>query len=243
MILLFTDFGRDGPYVGQMKAALYRAGIGASPIVDLMHDAPAFNPRTAAFLLAPLVARLPVGWVVLAVVDPGVGGERRGAIVRVDGRWLVGPDNGLFEPLVQRGGEVDWWDIHWPRAGVSATFHGRDVFAPVAAMLVRGDPPPGDKVDPASHGPYNWPADLAELIYLDHYGNAFTGLRAEEIASRSRLLIAGQALPWARTFSDVAVGAAFWYENSIGLVEVAVNCGDAAGQLGLTVGLEVSWVE
>jgi len=244
MIAFFTDFGADGPYVGQMKMALHQAGIGAMPIIDLMHDAPAFEPRAAGVLLAALVDRLPIGAVMLAVVDPGVGSERRGAIVRVDGRWLVGPDNGLFAPSARRADEVGWWDIRWPEQGVSATFHGRDVFAPVAAMLARGESPPGDAVDPVRRYRLDGAADqvdLAEVIYVDDYGNAFTGLRANGLHGDARLRVAGRVLPMARTFSDVAVGEAFWYVNSIGLIEIAVNCGDAAAELGLRLGTALAW--
>lgn len=241
MIALFTDFGVDGPYVGQMKMALHQAGIGAVPIIDLMHDAPAFEPRAAGVLLAALVERLPCGAVMLAVVDPGVGSERRGAIVRVDGRWLVGPDNGLFEPSARRADELAWWDIRWPEQGVSATFHGRDVFAPVAAMLARGESPPGDAVEPARRCRLQGATLLAEVIYVDGYGNAFTGLRADGLRGDGRLRVAGRVLPMARTFSDVATGEAFWYVNSIGLVEIAVNGGDAAAELGLRLGTTLAW--
>jgi S-adenosylmethionine hydrolase len=100
MILLFTDFGYEGLYVGQMKAVLARDAPNV-PVIDLMHDAPAHDPRSAAYLLAALVPEMPEGAVCLAVVDPGVGSDRTPLVVNADGRWFVGPDNGLFE-IVQR---------------------------------------------------------------------------------------------------------------------------------------------
>src|SRR5688572_23638495 len=95
MIALFTDFGVNGPYVGQMKAVLARAAPGVA-VIDLLHDAPAFNPRASAYLLAALAREFAEGAVLLCVVDPGVGTTRRPLVARLDGRWFVGPDNGLF---------------------------------------------------------------------------------------------------------------------------------------------------
>ena len=242
MILLFTDFGLDGPYVGQMKVALHQAGIGSRPIVDLMHDAPRFQPRAAGCLLAAMLHRVPVGSVLVAVVDPGVGSDRRGAVLRVDGRWLVGPDNGLFEMAARAAVELQWWDIAWPLEGVSASFHGRDVFAPLAAMLARGEMPAGVRVQPGLRCDPDGVGELAEVIYLDSYGNAFTGLAADTLTDDGAVAcvqVNGRRLPAARTFSDVAVGEALWYPNSLGLVELAVNCGSAADTLGLVVGTPV----
>ncbi len=245
MIVLYTDFGWQGPYVGQMKLALYKAGIGDRPIVDLMHDAPAFDPRAAGLLLAALVTELPPACVVLAVVDPGVGGPRRGLVVEADGRWFVGPDNGLFEPLSAAAGEPRWWVIDWRPASLSATFHGRDLFAPVAARLARGEPPPGTPVAAS------WPAgDVAgdaagdaagaeRVIYIDAYGNAMTGIDAAAVPLGARIEAGGRSLQAARTFSEVPEGGAFWYHNSIGLLEIAVNRGSAARVLGLSLGSPV----
>ena len=244
VILLFTDFGVDGPYVGQMKVALHEADIGTRPIVDLMHDAPRFQPRAAGCLLAALLHRVPLGAVLVAVVDPGVGSDRRGAVLRVDGRWLVGPDNGLFEAVARAAVKLEWWDIEWPMATVSATFHGRDVFAPLAASLARGEAPAGVRVDPALRRHADWPGELAEVIYLDSYGNAFTGLVVGSLADAGvnrRLRVNGRSLSSARIFSEVAVGQAFWYCNSLGLVELAVNCGNAAAALGISIGTPVAW--
>src|SRR5690349_356219 len=100
MIALFTDFGLDGPYTGQMKAVLHRMAPGR-PVIDLFADAPAGNPKAAAYLLAAYAAWFPEQTIFLCVVDPGVGGERPAIFVEAEGRWYVGPGNGLFE-LVQR---------------------------------------------------------------------------------------------------------------------------------------------
>ena len=143
MIVLFTDFGLEGPYIGQMQAVLCRE-TPRIPVVNLCADVPCHEPRAAAYLLAAYAVEFPEGSVFLGVVDPGVGGERAAVVVRADGRWYVGPDNGLFNVVAMRAGAVEWWDITWRPARLSASFHGRDLFAPVAARIARGEPPPGD---------------------------------------------------------------------------------------------------
>jgi S-adenosylmethionine hydrolase len=142
MIVLFTDFGLEGPYTGQMKAVLHRTAPGIA-IIDLFADASAGNPRASAYLLAAYAAWFPAGTVFVCVVDPGVGSERPAVMVEADGRWYVGPGNGLFEILQRRAERTRCWEIDWKPERISASFHGRDLFAPVAAMLARGDSPPG----------------------------------------------------------------------------------------------------
>jgi S-adenosylmethionine hydrolase len=236
--VLFTDFGLNGPYTGQMKAVLHRAAAGIA-VVDLFADAPAGNPRAAAFLLAAYAAWFPSGTVFLAIVDPGVGGDRPALIVEADGRRYVGPGNGLFELVLRRAAEARRWDIDYKPQHLSASFHGRDLFAPVAAMLARGDPPPGrPRVDDADRRP-DWPDDLPEIVYVDHFGNAMTGLRASGLSPHATLSAAGRTLPRARTFSDLPPGTAFWYENANGLAEIAVNQGRADRDLSLAIGMPV----
>ena len=137
MILMFTDFSHAGPYLGEMEAVLRRTAPEV-PVVNLMADAPAFSPKPSAYLLAALCGRVPVGDVVLAVVDPGVGGERAPVAVEADCCWLVGPDNGLFELVVRRARAVRTYGIGWRPDTLSTSFHGRDLFAPIAARLARG---------------------------------------------------------------------------------------------------------
>lgn len=239
MIALFTDFGWNGPYVGQIHALL--ASDPEPPkVVDLMHDAPRCNPRASAHLLAALAGYLPLEAVVVAVVDPGVGTERRPIVVDADGRLFVGPDNGLLDVVSARARRVTWWEIDVPAATGAATFHGRDLFAPVAARIERGDPVPGTEVNPrfdrAAHG------DLAEIIYIDEFGNAATGLRPQGDRGSS-LSIGNEVFPAARTFADVAPGEGMWLVNSLGLAEVAVNQGNAARQYALKIGTIAHWYD
>lgn len=237
MIALFTDFGWCGPYVGQMRAVLTR-NESAPAVIDLMHDAPAFDAQPAAHLLAALASELPAGTVFVGVVDPGVGSERAPVIVEADGYWFVGPGNGLFDVVSARAPAARWWRITREPERPSATFHGRDLFAPVAAALARGESVPGDPIEPP-HGP-DAGADIAEVIYIDHYGNAMTGLRAPE-GRAGALRAGGRELAGGCTFADAAAGEGLWFVNSLGLVEVAVNRGSAASQLGLAIGSPVGW--
>lgn len=237
MIVLFTDFGLEGPYTGQMKAVLRRDAPQAE-LIDLFADAPMGNPRASAYLLAAYAAWFPAGTIFLSVVDPGVGGERAPLIVEADGRWYVGPENGLFELVLRRAQNARCYEIAWRPASLSMSFHGRDLFAPVAAMLAQGAMPAG-RERPAQRHP-DWPDDLGEIVYIDHYGNAMTGMRAGEIARDAVLVIGSHPIPPAATFSSVPEGAAFWYENSNGLAEIAVNRGRADHALGLTIGSRIA---
>jgi S-adenosylmethionine hydrolase len=239
MIVLFTDFGLEGPYTGQVKAILDRTAPGV-PVVDLFADAPAGKPKPAAYLLAAYGVWFPPGTVLLAVVDPGVGGARTAVVVEADGRWYVGPDNGLFELVTRRADAARIWEILWRPERMPASFHGRDLFAPVAGRLARGEMPL-DLLRPSEVARHpDWPDDLSEIVYIDRYGNAMTGLRAALLPDGARLGASGRALVRARTFSDMPAGEAFWYENSNGLAEIAVNTGRAEAALGLSIGTPIA---
>ena len=241
MIVLFTDFGSADPYVGQVKAVLHRYAPRA-PVVDALNDAPAFGIEPAAHLLAGLAPHYARGSVFLAVVDPGVGGPREAIVVEADGRSFVGPDNGLLSVVWQRAKRRGCRRILWRPATLSSSFHGRDLFAPVAGSLARGRTPTRWFAPMRAPRVLLDPADVAQVIYLDHYGNAMTGLRAADIPPEVRLRAGGHTLSRAGTFGDARRGAAFWYANSFGLVEIAVNQGSAARKLGLRVGSAVAVV-
>src|SRR5262245_2201721 len=124
MIFLFTDFGGADLYVGQVRAVLQQHAP-KEAVIDLRHNAPVFNARAAAHLLAALAARLPKDSVTMAVVDPGVGGERQPLAVAADGRWFVGPDNGLLSVVAARAKKCEVSAIGWRPESLSASFHGR----------------------------------------------------------------------------------------------------------------------
>ena len=241
MFILFTDFGPAGPYLGQMKSVLTTAAPDI-PIIDLLSNAPSFAPRPSAYLLAALVSDFPSGAIFLGIVDPGVGGDRAPIILKADDQWFVGPANGLFEIIGRRAKTCDTWRITYEPEHQSASFHGRDLFAPVAAMIAHEEPVPGVLLSSKDFRQPDWPDDLPEIIYMDHFGNAMTGLRAAGLKATQKLGIGGQELSRANTFGDVPTGQAFWYENANGLVEIAVNQGSAAQQLGLRLGSAVALI-
>lgn len=238
MIVTFTDFGLAGPYLGQVKAVFARLAP-TVPVIDLFADAPAADPRAAAYLLAAYDDVFEAGTVFFAVVDPGVGTARRPVVLHADARWYVGPDNGLLAIVARRARHAEAWEITRHPARLSASFHGRDLFAPVAAGLALGEPPPGRTLPDGLLQPA-WPDDLAEIVYVDHYGNAMTGLRAAGLAQTATVTAGGRTVARARTFGDVPAGTAFWYENSNGLAEIAVANGRADVALGLTIGIPVT---
>lgn len=237
-IILFTDFGFSDPYVGQVRAVLQREAPDAA-VIDLLHDAPDYDIEAGAHLLAALSPSFAAGSVFLSVIDPGVGGPRAAAVLLADGRWFVGPDNGLLSIVAQRAREARVWRIIWRPERLSASFHGRDLFAPIAAAIARGDFP-HEKLEQLSRLDVALaPDSLAQVIYVDHYGNCFTSIPVAALRPEAVIEWCGSHVHYARTFSEVGAGRPFWYGNSIGLVEIAVNRGSAAQLLGLTVGAKL----
>ncbi len=235
MIVLITDFGARDPYAGQVKARIH-ALAPAQQVVDLLHEVPDFNAHAAAHLVAAFAPGFPPGTVFMCVVDPGVGTERDGVVLSAGGHWFVGPDNGLLSVVAARNRDSRVWRIDWQPEHASATFHGRDIFAVIAALIAKGEFP-GDKLEakPGLHVEFD-AGDLARVIYIDHYGNAWTGLRAASVPPSTRIVARGAEFQNADTFGAVGKGEGFWFGNSVGLLELAVNRGSAADKLGLKVG-------
>ncbi len=235
IVSLLSDFGIGSPYQAQMAARCIEAAPGAR-ILDLVADLVPFRPDLAAYMVPALVRDLPPGGVCVCVVDPGVGGARDALAVAADGRWFVGPDNGLLALVAQRAVDLSCASITWRPERLSATFHGRDLFAPVAAAIARGEPPPLEARDPRDLVGWEWPLDRPWVCYRDAFGNLMTGLRASAFGRDLVIRAGGHCLEYARTFTEVPEGRAFWYENALGLVELAVNRGRADRALGLTPG-------
>jgi S-adenosylmethionine hydrolase len=234
-IAVVTDFGEAGPYVGQMELRLHELAP-EIPVIRLLSDATVFRPDLAAYLLPALVRHPAAGTLYLCVIDPGVGGERGVLAVAADGNWFVGPDNGLFAVLVRRATSCEILRVDWRPPQMSQSFHGRDLFAPIAAMLAKGEAMPIVRIEfGAIHGS-DAPDELGRIIYVDHYGNLMTGLRADRLDRRAIVTAGDHRLPFARTFCAVPCGSAFWYENASGLVELAVNQGRADRLLDLCPG-------
>lgn len=240
MIFLFTDYGADGPYIGQLKAVLQLEApeIG---VIDLISNAPS-DPQASAYLLAAVTRYMPPECVILAVVDPGVGGVREPIVLEADGRWFVGPDNGLLNTVAAQAHDCNRSVIEWRPDHLSASFHGRDLFAPIAARIAKRD-------FRWARRPYapadltGWPADLDRIIYFDVFGNAFTGRRYDAGLVGKRLLVNRCALPESETFCKAPEAQAFWYRNSLDMVEIAVNLGSAKQDLGLEIGMPVRFVD
>lgn len=236
MILLFTDFGWDGPYVGQMKAVLQQRAP-TVPVIDLMHDAAAFNPKANAYLLNALRTNFPTKSLFLAIVDPAVGAtNRRAVVMQADDQWFIGPDNGLFDIVACTTDAIRFWEIIWQPEKLSNSFHGRDVFAPICADIASGKIQTDQLRELETLSITTWPIDLPEIIYIDHYGNAMTGLRSEAVTLQQSIYLGDNKLCYARTFAEVPVGKAFWYVNSIDMVELAVNQGSYAKRYSAYVG-------
>lgn len=232
LIFLFTDFGLAGPYVGQMTAAiLERNPHGA--VVNLMHDAPAMQPDLAAYLLPACCDALPMGSIVVAVVDPGVGGERAALIVETRVLTVVGPDNGLLSRLP---GITRVRVAGWRPAAISASFHGRDLFAPVAAMLAAGERPATTEIEQGDMVGADWPGEVARVVYIDAFGNLMIGVAAKNLRKNKHIRVSHHVIGHAETFCRARPGGLFWYRNSLGLVEIAVNGGSAAAVLALALG-------
>jgi S-adenosylmethionine hydrolase len=247
LVTLLTDFGlRDG-YVGAMKGVLLSRCSGVQ-LVDLSHEIAPGAIDAGAYVLAQAAPRFPEGAVHLAVVDPGVGSSRRGVVVVTEQHRYVAPDNGLLTLVLEGTREVRVHAIENARlwaAEPSAVFHGRDVFAPVAAHLASGggldDVGPEVEVESLVRRP--WPetdAGAGSVVHVDRFGNLVTSLRLVASAQMAQVAIAGQRVPFRRTYSDVPEGGLVALRGSMGLLEVACNRGSAAELLGVGIGEAVT---
>lgn len=258
VVIFLTDYGLSDDFVGVCHAVIARVCPDAR-VIDLAHGVPRGDVRAGALILRSALPYLPAG-VVLAVVDPGVGSERRAVAMRAaDGHLLVGPDNGLLSVCAAAaGGVIEAVDIGrspFALEPVSATFHGRDIFAPVAARLAGGASlvDAGDTIDPASLVALELPRAqvssdgvlVAHVIYIDGFGNVALDVEGDEIQrfglsiGQGVELKAGGERPararYVRAFADARAGELLLYEDSYARLAVAVNQGNAAARLGLAV--------
>lgn len=250
-IALLTDFGTGSVYVGQLKGVI-ASGAPAVPVIDLCHEVEPQAVDEAAFLLASAFPHFPPGTVFLAVVDPGVGSAREIAILEAAGRTFVAPDNGLLGLVLARlpeGGRA----FHLGReayAGASATFHGRDVMAPIAARLALGEDPAGLGRAIAMHDLVRYPAPLphaiaprrwrGRIVHVDRFGNLVSDLAPARGLELRAARAGGREIARAgRTYADVEPGTLFVYTGSFGTVEVAARNGSAARALGVGRGADL----
>ena len=234
MIVLFTDYGLNGPYLGQIEAVLAEKA-GTEKVLTLFADAPRTNPKASAYLLAAYNQGFPDNTIFFSIVDPGVGTDaHKPVVLRINESWYVGPDNGLFDLIARQTTQIEAWEILWRPEFLSSSFHGRDLYAPVAAMIANGIEIPGKGIKWQDQN--SWPDNLQQVIYIDHFGNCMTAVKASSLDDSIKVRFEDALISSARTFSDVPYGTLFWYQNANGLMEIAVNQGSAAERLNLTIG-------
>jgi len=236
LIVLLTDFGVSDPYVGVMKGAIASVNPDLR-VIDLTHEIAPHDICCAAFFLAQSGPHFPQGTTFIVVVDPGAGSDRRGLIVRTQHATLAGPDNGV---LIQGAGDAA--EIHsltetrWHGSCRSHTFPGRDVFAPVGAHAAGGTPP--GQFGSLVRDPVHLPESAASrVICIDRFGNAVTDVRPDAISAEATVRCGEfEAQRVSLTYATANPGDALAFVNSYGLVELAVNQGNAAESLRISVG-------
>jgi S-adenosyl-L-methionine hydrolase (adenosine-forming) len=238
VITFLSDYGPGDEYVGIVHGVIARIAPQAR-IIDLGHGVPPQDVRTGARRLARALPFTPPG-IHLAVVDPGVGTTRRAVALKTKDRILVGPDNGLLVEGRHIDAAVEISNSPWRLEPVSATFHGRDIFAPVTAHLANGAPfeAAGEPiaVETLERLPVLAPRPgIVQVVEVDGFGNLITNGELPQGDVR----IGGHAVTVGRTFGDVAPGGLVIYEDSAGDVAIAVNGGSAAARLDVTTGDEL----
>lgn len=257
LIALLTDFGLADPYVAQMRSVLLAAAPGV-PLLDISHDVAPQAVLQAGFFLAATLPWLPPGAIVCAVVDPGVGTTRRVLLVEAGRHWLLAPDNGLLTLVFGRGDGCRLYDATPRQVPASATFHGRDVFAPLAARLAMGEaaaavgvvwsgaqPVLLDGVAPVRDGD----AVTCRVLSVDRFGNVVLSLGSEAYGRipDAACVRAPVSVPLVRagTYGDIGPGSIGILVGSQGYLELAVAGGSAAKRLGLAGGdvVTLGWPE
>ena len=241
MISLLTDFGTADYFVGAVKGAILSVNPSAV-IVDITHEIPPQDVAAGAFTLLAAYKTFPAGTIHVAVVDPGVGSTRRPIIVSANEQFFVGPDNGLFTYICDR--EPSHRIIHvtaerFFRRDVSTTFHGRDIFAPVAAALSNGVAV--EEFGPEINDELRLPSleTPLRIIHIDHFGNCVTNITRDR--SPSKIVVNEKTISEFRQFYGEEAGTglfAIW--GSAGFLEISVNGGSAAQVLGVKRGDPVS---
>ena len=248
LVTLTTDFGTIDGYVGAMKGRIL-SRASELRITDLAHDIPAQNVIHGASTLAAAATYWPRGTVHIAVVDPGVGTERRALAAVAGGQCFVGPDNGLLSPVLQQLGDIQCHQITRnsdteallpPRP--APTFHGRDLFAPIGAALACGMLTLEQTGPACDLKTLDQPIPLrkqdqieGEIVLFDHFGNAITNLRQEDLVEGDSIMVpcAGLSVPLMRTYAEVSAGEPIALIGSSGFLEIAIREGHAGETLGL----------
>ncbi len=255
VITLLTDFGLTDPYVGVMKGVIYSINPTVN-IVDITHNIPSYNIDVAALIMLISYRYFPKNTIHVCVVDPGVGTKRRGILIRTKNYYFIGPDNGCLYPAAIDDGIIEVYDISnspYRLERTSYTFHGRDLFAPVAAWLSKGVEPSKLGTKYTGELVKSW-IRLAEkkngfyeatVIYIDKFGNVMTNIRPDKIpwsyGEKIRIETGDRVFEcvFERSFGYVGEGELVCYINSWGFLELGVNKGNAASYTGLKVKDEI----
>ena len=257
LVTLTTDFGTRDSYVAQLKGVLYAQGPRDLEVVDLSHEIAPQQVLEAALFVRAVVPRFAPGTIHIVVVDPGVGSARRALVCECSGQLLIGPDNGALSlALTESDATFALCPERFAGPDVSATFHGRDVFAPAAARLAHGALPAqlGERVDQIER--ITCPAveprssELrGQVLHVDRFGNLISNISRADLAAwaaavsrpQLRVRVGGSApLSIVRTYAEVAVGSMVALFGSSDLLEVAVTNGSAARALGVARGAELT---
>ncbi|HXS26547.1 MAG TPA: SAM-dependent chlorinase/fluorinase [Steroidobacteraceae bacterium] len=256
IVTLTTDFGLEDPFVGVVKGRILTR-FPTARLIDVTHAIPPQRPAEAGFWLARCFEYFPAGTVHVAIVDPGVGTARAIICVAARGHALIAPDNGLLEPVVARSPDCEIYELSAATLAalgiraVSATFHGRDIFAPVAAELAAGRLSP-DALGMRRAMPMNEPpaaraateagqAVSGRVITIDHFGNLITDIDSSRLTllREAHVTIGGRVIPYRRTYGDARPGELIALMNSFDTLEIAQTDGNAAATLGLGRGAPV----
>jgi S-adenosylmethionine hydrolase len=251
VITITTDFGHKGPFAAVMKGVI----LGRFPearVIDLAHDIPAQWPPEAGFWVRRAYSYFPVGSVHLAIVDPGVGTEREILIVEYDGHVFIAPDNGLLAQLLDHAGDALVYHLDMSKlsnlgiSDPSATFHGRDIFAPVAAELASGRILPKQIGKPTTEWTPGWLDEpdvsankvTGTIVTIDSFGNLISNIDASMIECFSKPIarVGGHDIPMLQTYGRAKPGSFLALVNSFGVIEIAKAEGSAADGLGLERG-------
>lgn len=253
-VVLLTDFGLHDSYAGQMKGAILAVNS-KLPIVDLVHELPAYGIEVAAYILAYTYTVFPKGSVFVCVVDPGVGSRRSAIVLKAGGYYFVGPDNGILSVVTWKENVHTIREItnrsFW-RKNVSSTFHGRDVFGPAGAHIASNSKsfthvgPLCRKIVQLEHKPPQVKGALIDgrIIHVDRFGNMLTNIESRYIPNNAVIYLDNQRIDRiASTYSDIGSGKAAGVRNSFGLLEIAMRERPCAEMMGARIGqkVRVNW--
>jgi S-adenosylmethionine hydrolase len=248
LVTLLTDFGWQDVYVAVMKGVIANINPQIS-VIDLTHQIPPQDLIAGRFALLNAYAYFPHGTVHVAVIDPGVGSQRRGIAIQLAGGFLVGADNGLFSGILPKESAIAAVELtnnnYWRSDRPSTTFHGRDIFAPVGAHLANGVSLKelGKEIAIDSLVGLSLPEVTIKknqiigcIQYIDRFGNLITNITAQNLQFRQQVIIKQQSIPWGNTYSDGKDRELIALIGSHGYLEIAVNCGNAKEKLQVIVG-------